>query len=108
MAWDDWGGYYDHVAPPVVDNYGYGLRVPSFIVSPYAKQGFIDHETHSFDSWLRTVEKRWGIQPMTDRDKNASDMTGSFDFTQKPRAPVLMSATTQGTPYPVALQQLLH
>jgi len=108
VAWDDWGGYYDHVAPPVVDNYGYGLRVPSFMVSPYAKQGFIDHETHSFDSWLRTVEKRWGIQPMTDRDKNASDMTGSFDFTQKPRAPVLISATTQGTPYPVALQQLLH
>ena len=44
-AWDDWGGFYDHVAPPTVDANGYGMRVPGMVISPYAKQGYIDHQT---------------------------------------------------------------
>ena len=53
LSWDDWGGFYDHVAPPKVDEYGYGIRVPGIVISPYAKQGYIDHNTYSFESWLK-------------------------------------------------------
>ena len=108
ISWDDWGGYYDHVAPPKVDNYGFGLRVPSLVISPYARQGYIDHRIYSFDSWLKTLERRFGIQPMTNRDKKALDMTACFDFSQKPRAPFVMSANTTGTPYPAPSQTIWH
>ena len=56
LAWDDWGGFYDHVAPPVVDHDGYGLRVPAMVISPYAKPGYIDHQTLSFDAYLKFIE----------------------------------------------------
>src|SRR5439155_15970304 len=52
LAWDDWGGFYDHVAPPVVDANGYGLRVPGLVISPYARQGYVDHQVLSFDAYL--------------------------------------------------------
>src|SRR5262249_55603770 len=56
IAWDDWGGFYDHVVPPRVDRNGYGLRVPGLLISPYAKRGYIDHQTLSFDAYLRFIE----------------------------------------------------
>jgi phospholipase C len=104
ISWDDWGGYYDHVPPPRVDQYGYGIRVPGLVISPYAKQGYIDHKTYSFESWLKIVEERFGVKSMTDRDKNALDMIDSFDFTQAPRPPYLLLATRQGSSYPQPLQ----
>ncbi len=108
LAWDDWGGYYDHVNPPFVDEYGFGLRVPGLVISPYAKQGYIDHNTYSFDSWLKIVEDRFGVQSLTARDKWASDMIDAFDFTQQPRPPVILSATPDGSPYPQPLQDIKH
>ena len=68
IAWYDWGGYYDHVPPPRVDQYGYGIRVPGLVISPYARQGYVDHKTYSFESWLKIVEERFGVASMTDRD----------------------------------------
>ena len=56
LAWDDWGGFYDHVVPPTVDQNGYGLRVPGIVISPYAKQGYIDHQTLSFDAYDKFIE----------------------------------------------------
>ena len=56
LSWDDWGGFYDHVQPPQVDESGYGIRVPGLVISPYAKKGFIDHQTLSFDSSLKFIE----------------------------------------------------
>jgi phospholipase C len=108
VSWDDWGGYYDNEAPPFVDEYGFGLRVPSLVISPYAKEAFIDHNTYSFDSWLKLIEKRFGVESMTARDKNADDMSNSFDFTQQPRPPIILSATTQGSPYPQPKQTISH
>ena len=56
LSWDDWGGFYDNVAPPAVDQNGYGLRVPGIVISPYAKKGFIDHQTLSSDGYLKFIE----------------------------------------------------
>ncbi len=106
ISWDDWGGFYDHVPPPSVDQYGLGIRVPGLIISPYARQGFIDHKTYSFESWLRIVEERFGISPMQARDNNALDMTDAFDFSQQPRDPVMLNPS--GSPYPPATQNVIH
>jgi uncharacterized protein (TIGR03437 family) len=106
IAWDDWGGFYDHVYPPQVDQYGFGIRTPGLVISPYARQNFVDHKTYSFESWLKIVEERFQVNSMTARDNTANDMIDAFDFTQAPRAPVLLAATTAGSPYPPLLQTI--
>ena len=105
MAWDDWGGFYDHVVPPVVDNAGYGLRVPGLVISPYAKKGFIDKQTLSFDAYLKFIEDDFlggqRIDPATDGRpdprpdvrENApqlGDLIDDFDFTQAPLQPLIL------------------
>jgi phospholipase C len=85
ITWDDFGGFYDHVAPPQVDAYGLGFRVPCLILSPYARRGYVDHTTYEFSSILKFCERTFGIAPMTARDAAADDMTGAFDFGQAPR-----------------------
>lgn len=108
IAYDEWGGFYDHVPPPRVDEYGLGPRVPGLVISPYARQGYVDHRIHTPASWLRIVEERFGLPPLTRRDATADDMIEDFDFTQKPRPPVLLAATTRGSPYPQPLQPIQH
>jgi phospholipase C len=105
LSWDDWGGFYDHVRPPTVDTLGYGLRVPGLVISPYARQGYIDHQTLSFDAYLKFIEDDFlggaRIDPTTDgrpdsrpdvRENNTTlgDLTTEFDFTQPPRPPTLL------------------
>jgi phospholipase C len=105
LAWDDWGGFYDHVPPPKVDAQGYGLRVPGLLISPYARRGYIDHQTLSFDAYLKFIEDdflgRARIDPKTDgrpdrrpdvreNAKILGDLLGEFDFNQKPRKPVIL------------------
>ena len=106
LAWDDWGGFYDHVTPPRVDEQGYGLRVPGLVISPYAKQGFIDHQTLSFDAYVKFIEddflggQRLNAEtdgrpdPRPDVRENApqlGDLSTDFDFTQSPRPPEILS-----------------
>jgi len=105
ISWDDWGSFYDHVPPPRVGGLGYGLRVPGLVVSPYAKQGFIDHQVLSFDAYLKFIEDDFlggrRLDPKTDgrRDprpdvrENAGilgNLARDFDFSQSPRRPVLL------------------
>jgi phospholipase C len=86
VTWDDYGGFYDHVPPPQVDEWGYGFRVPCLVVSPYAKEGFVDSTVNDHTSILKFVESRFGLSPLSTRDAAANDMAEAFDFTRKPRA----------------------
>jgi len=108
LTWDDWGGFYDHVPPPSVDENGYGMRVPSLVISPYAKEGFIDHQTLSFDAYLKLIEDRFldgqRLDPKTDgrpdlrstvREdvRQLGNLRKDFDFTQEPRKPLILDPT---------------
>jgi len=92
LAYDDWGGWYDHVKSPQVDNFGYGFRVPAILVSPYARQGFVDSTTLDFTSILRFIEDNWGLAPLTRRDATAKSIAGGFDFAAAPRKASFVSA----------------
>ena len=101
LSWDDWGGFYDHVKPPVIDQNGYGLRVPGLVISPYARHGYIDHQTLSFDAYVKFIEDDFlggaRLDPKTDgrpdprpNVREAASQLGNlvndFDFKQTPRA----------------------
>jgi phospholipase C len=90
LTWDDWGGFYDHVPPRQVDRFGFGIRVPLIVISPYAKPGHIDRHLGEFSSMLRFVEDNWGLAQLTHRDKAASNLAYDFDFRQEPLAPELL------------------
>jgi phospholipase C len=105
LCWDDWSGFYDHVDPPVVDDQGYGLRVPALVISPYAKRGYVDHQILSQDAYLKFIEDDFlhgaRIDPHTDGRpdsrpdvrENATilgNLANDFDFNQKPRRPLIL------------------
>jgi phospholipase C len=106
LAWDDWGGFYDHVVPPHVDRNGYGLRVPGIVVSAYARHGFVDHQILSFDAYNKFIEDdfldgqrldprsdgRPDPRPTVREDvRTLGDLSSDFDFSQSPRAPVFLA-----------------
>jgi phospholipase C len=85
MAYDDWGGWYDHVLPPRRDANGDGFRVPAMLVSAYARQHTIDHTDLDFTSMLKFIEYNWNLRPLTRLDATAGNLTGAFDFQEEPR-----------------------
>jgi phospholipase C len=87
LTWDEWGGFYDHVVPPKVDQVGMGIRVPMLVISPYAKRGFIDSEEGEFTSPLRFIDDNWGLPHLTPRIANTHNFSQAFDFKRKPRPP---------------------
>jgi phospholipase C len=85
IAWDDWGGFYDHVAPKIYNSYEYGFRVPLIVVSPYAKQAYISSVTHDFGSILKFIEGVYGLPSLGYADARADDLSDCFQFNQKLR-----------------------
>jgi len=105
VTWDEWGGFYDHVRPPWIDVNGYGPRVPGLLISPYARRGMIDHQTLSFDAYLKFVEDvflhgqridpsndgRYDPRPTVREDvPRLGDLSREFDFAHRPRRPLLL------------------
>jgi Phosphoesterase family len=105
LSWDDWGGFYDHVVPPVVDGAGYGFRVPGMVISPHARPGCIDRRQLSHDSCLKFIEDDFlegrRLNPATDgrpdprpdvREEapGLGNLASDFDFCQTPRAPLIL------------------
>jgi hypothetical protein len=105
LAWDDWGGFYDHVVPPEVDENGYGLRVPGLVISPYARRGFVDHQILSFDAYAKFIEDDFlggaRLDPRTDGRPDPrpdvredqpllGNLVRDFDFRQRPRPPLIL------------------
>ncbi len=113
LSWDDWGGFYDHVVPPEVDENGYGLRVPGLVISPYARAGFIDPQQLSHDAYLKFIEDDFlegaRLNPLTDGRADArpdvreeapglGNLLSDFNFKQQPRAPLLLSSEPEPGP----------
>jgi phospholipase C len=96
IVYDEWGGFFDHVAPPKVPDiresndintdYGQmGLRIPAVAVSPYARRGYVNHDIYGFESILKMIEYRFGLSALTRRDAYARNIARSFDWTSKPK-----------------------
>jgi phospholipase C len=105
LSWDDWGGFYDHVVPPAIDQNGLGLRVPGIVISPYARDGYIDHQVLSHDNYTKFIEDDFlggqRLNPATDgrpdprpdvreASPQLGDLSSDFDFNQAPRAPEIL------------------
>ena len=102
LTWDDYGGFYDHVAPPQVDQYGEGFRVPTLVISPWAKPGYIDHTMYEFASMIKLADSVFNIPPTEPRVTNAADMLNSFDFTQSPQQPLIEPVDFMGSGNPTS------
>jgi phospholipase C len=102
ITWDDFGGFYDHLAPPDLDQFGLGPRVPLLMISPYAKPGFVSHTQYEFASLLRFAEDRFNLPRLTTRDSAANDMTDSFDFTQPGNRKLVLRQRVCPAPDPIA------
>ncbi len=110
LTWDDWGGWYDHVAPPIINDgmswgsgYIYGFRVPMVVISPYAKQAYISHQMHDFGSILKFVESTFNLPSLGYADVKADDLSDIFQYSQAPTAftqitPPANNATCIGNP----------
>jgi len=94
LTWDDFGGFYDHVAPPHLDYISLGPRVPTIVLSPYARPHYIDRSQLEFDSISRFFEQDFRLPALTDRDRHATSMVSSFDFHQKPVSPLVLKTRT--------------
>ena len=105
LTWDDWGGFYDHVKPPTVDDQGYGLRVPGLVISPYARKGYVDHQILSQDAYLSFIEDDFlhhqRIDPRTDGRPDSrpdvreaepilGNLVNDFNFSRKPSKPLIL------------------
>jgi acid phosphatase len=88
IAYDEGGGWFDHVKPPALDRFGLGSRVPTLIVSPYARRGVIGHGQYDHASILKLIEWRFALEPLTDRDRGAATFFEALDLSQSPRPPV--------------------
>ena len=86
IVWDEWGGFYDHVPPPQVDEMGLGFRVPALLVSPWAKRGYISHDQYDHTSVLNFIAQRFNLPPLSPREAASNSFETAFQFDAPPRA----------------------
>jgi phospholipase C len=111
LAWDDWGGFYDNVAPPQVDGNGYGIRVPAMVISPYARHGYVDQQVLSFDAYIKFIEDDFlhhaRLNPATDGRRDSrpdvregasalGNLVNDFDFSQTPLPALILNPCPPG------------
>ena len=94
LTWDDFGGFYDNVAPPQIYTYGLGIRVPLLVISPYARPAYISSTVYSFESLLSFAENILGLPPLMQGDVSANNLGDSFDFAQTPLPPLILQQRT--------------
>jgi len=104
LSWDDYGGWYDGVAPPKLDSLGLSVRVPLIVISPYTPAGQVVHSLGYFESLLHFVEWRFGLGCITSRDCNAPLPFQYFNFNQTARAPIVFPTNYTNASYPMPLQ----
>jgi phospholipase C len=85
VTWDDWGGWYDHVRPPIYNSYELGLRVPLIVISRFTPKGYVSHSQHEFGSILKFTEETFGLGSLNTTDARADDLADCFNFQQPPR-----------------------
>jgi hypothetical protein len=90
LTWDDFGGFYDHVAPPRRNYISFGPRVPTIIISPYARSHFVDHTTYDFNSILKFIEDDFRLPALTHWDAQAASLTPSLNFHQHALPPYVL------------------
>jgi phospholipase C len=90
LTWDDFGGFYDHVAPPVRSPSGFGPRVPAIVISPYARPHAVDHTVYDFNSILRFIEDRFLLPPLTGGDRSAVSIGNTLNLAQAPLPPTFI------------------
>ncbi len=103
-SYDGTGGWYDHVAPPVIDGQPAGLRVPALLISPYARRGVVEHTQLDYTGALRFIEENWGLTALTSRDAQAGRISGAFDFASRARAARIVPAADTGSVPPVDIR----
>ena len=94
LTWDDFGGFYDHVAPPRHDYISYGPRVPTIVISPYARAHTVEHTAYDFGSIVRYVEDKFNLPRMGEYDRAATSIAGSLDTSQPPIPPLVLQTRT--------------
>jgi phospholipase C len=95
IVWDDYGGFYDHVRPTKVDEFGYGFRVPALVISPYARAGQVVHTPYDLTSPLKLIETKFGLSSLTGRDGASNTMLECFNFSQTPLPPDIITPATK-------------
>jgi phospholipase C len=108
VTWDDWGGEYDHVAPPSINSQGPGLgmRVPLLVISPYSKPGYVSHQLGEFSSFVKFVESDFSLPNLGARDALPAigNLMDYFDFSQSPQPP----PTNLPADFPTLNLDMLH
>jgi phospholipase C len=79
VTYDEYGGFWDHVAPPQIDRWGAGTRIPAIIISPFAKKNYVDHSLYNTTSILKFIENRFDLKPLSSRDAAANGLQGAFE-----------------------------
>jgi acid phosphatase len=82
VTYDENGGFWDHVAPPRGDRWGPGTRIPTIIVSPFARRGYVDHTSYDTTSIIKLITRRFALEPLPGVRAGAGDLTNAFDFAQ--------------------------